>query len=131
VIKLRVALFLFPPPLDKPTTKPYHNTVLMDAKTKEHFRRLLDYSIGVICSVCRVKVLDPDKVKNQVYLRGTCPTCGKESGEKHKPQQVHHSGNGVRNMSKSAQRRARKAEMKEWKRMLREEADTLRAQSLQ
>ena len=42
----------------------------------------IEFNYGLICRNCKSKVLDPDKSKGQIYLKGKCPSCGGESSEK-------------------------------------------------
>lgn len=44
----------------------------------------LDFHYGLICLACRGKVMDPDKRKGQIHLKGKCPSCGKDSKEEKK-----------------------------------------------
>lgn len=42
-------------------------------------RQFIDYHFAILCRVCGNKVLDPDKTKGQTFLKGKCPSCGKDS----------------------------------------------------
>jgi hypothetical protein len=50
----------------------------------EQLITFLDVHYGLICLNCRQKVMDPDKKKGQTYLKGKCPSCGKDSKEEKK-----------------------------------------------
>ena len=39
----------------------------------------IDKYFTLTCSVCKEKVLDPDKKQGQIYLNGKCFACNKES----------------------------------------------------
>ena len=42
----------------------------------------IDFNFALLCRNCKSKVVDPDKSKGQIYLKGKCPTCKGESSEK-------------------------------------------------
>jgi phage FluMu protein Com len=48
---------------------------------QDQFLLFIDYNYACLCRECGVKVLDPDKIKGQVYLRGKCPTCNQISAD--------------------------------------------------
>jgi hypothetical protein len=50
----------------------------------EDFIQFLDYHYSIICLCCGKKVMDPDKKKNQIHLKGKCPSCGLDSKEQKK-----------------------------------------------
>lgn len=52
---------------------------LLAQQMDQQFLEIIDYSYGLVCRMCKSKVLDPDKKKNQIYLDGRCPSCGKNS----------------------------------------------------
>lgn len=41
------------------------------------YHMILDYSYGLSCKFCNVRVIDPDKKRNQFYLSDRCPKCKK------------------------------------------------------
>jgi DNA-directed RNA polymerase subunit M/transcription elongation factor TFIIS len=45
----------------------------------EEFQSYLRFHYALQCRNCKELVMDPDKAKGQQYLRGKCPSCGKES----------------------------------------------------
>jgi hypothetical protein len=49
----------------------------------------IDYHFAVRCSNqnCGVKVIDPDKKRGQIFLKGKCPTCKQYSGLSKKDKQ--------------------------------------------
>lgn len=46
------------------------------------YKALIDYNYALLCRSCNQLVLDPDKSKGQIYLKGKCPSCGQISKEK-------------------------------------------------
>ena len=47
----------------------------------DHLRQFLDFHYGLICKFCKAKVMDLDKKKNQMFLDGKCPMCGKHPAD--------------------------------------------------
>lgn len=50
----------------------------------KQLQQYIDFHYGTICMCCKEKVLDPDKKKGQIHLKGKCPSCGKDSKEEKK-----------------------------------------------
>lgn len=43
------------------------------------------FHMGLKCIHCRATVLNPEKKKNQLFLKGVCPSCGKDSADFKRP----------------------------------------------
>jgi len=67
--------------------------------------QFLDYHYAVLCKCCGEKVMDPDKKKGQIHLKGKCPTCNKDSKDEKKTKKE-------RKKERQAAARAQKAEKK-------------------
>jgi hypothetical protein len=48
-------------------------------ETHDQLILYLNFQYGVRCRACDGLVLEPDKVKGQLYLKGRCPSCGQDS----------------------------------------------------
>ena len=74
------------------------------------YLQFIDYNYAVICRLCEKKVLDPDKVKNQIYLKGKCPSCGEKSAEKQQEFSVFKSKKQIKKEAKKARQAAKRNE---------------------
>jgi phage FluMu protein Com len=53
----------------------------VEHEIQDQFLLYLDFHWALRCRNCNNKVLDPDKSKGQIYLKGKCPTCGQISAD--------------------------------------------------
>ena len=53
----------------------------IEKQNPDQFLLWLNFNYALKCRECLSLVLDPDKVKGQLYLKGKCPSCGQMSVE--------------------------------------------------